>query len=54
MPLNMRTPEGDSGSQPAHTYPISRSLAMLVLIAVVVLFALRHVFGSFSVAGGVK
>lgn len=54
MALNMRTPEGDSGSQPAHTYPTSRSLAMLVLLAAVVLFALRHVFGNVQVEGGVR
>ncbi len=53
MPLNMRSPGVDAG-QPAHTYPISRSLAMLVLIAAVVLFALRHVFGSVRVEGGVR
>lgn len=54
MALNMRTPEAADGTQPAHTYPVSRSLALLVLIAAVVLFALRHVFGSFSVEGGVR
>lgn len=54
MPLNMRTHTGDAGSAPAHTYPISRSLAMLVLIAAVVLFALRHVFGHVSGEVGVK
>lgn len=54
MPLNLRTPEGDAGSAPAHTYPISRSLAMLVLIAAVLLFALRHIFGSVRVEGGVR
>jgi hypothetical protein len=53
MPLNMRSPGADA-SAPAHTYPISRSLAMLVLIGLVLLFALRHVFGQVSVSGGVK
>jgi hypothetical protein len=53
MPLNLRTPTGDTPA-PAHSYPVTRSFAMLVLAALVLLFALRHVFGSVSVQGGVK
>lgn len=53
MPLNLRTPTGDTPA-PAHSYPVTRSFALLVLAAVVLLFALRHVFGSVSLQGGVK
>ena len=53
MPLNMRTPTGDTPA-PAHSYPVTRSFAMLVLVAVVLLWALRHIFGSFRVEGGVR
>lgn len=51
--LNLRTPAADSAA-PAHSYPITRSFAVLVLAAVVLLFALRHVFGSVRVEGGVR
>lgn len=53
MPLNLRTPAGQTPA-PAHSYPVTRSFAMLVLIAVVLLFALRHIFGSIRVEGGVR
>lgn len=53
MGLNMRTP-GPEESAAAHTYPITRSFAMTLLAAIVILFALRHVFGSFRLEGGVK
>ena len=53
MPLNLRTPAGDTPA-PAHSYPVTRSFAVLVLAALVLLFALRHVFGSFRVEGGVR
>jgi hypothetical protein len=53
MPLNMRSPSSETG-QPAHTYPVSRSLAILVIMAVVILAALRHVFGNIRVEGGVR
>ncbi len=53
MPLNLRTPTGDTPA-PAHSYPVTRSFALLVLAAVVLLFALRHVFGNVSFQGGVK
>ena len=55
MPLNLRTPGSDQGTTaPAHTYPISRNLAFLVLLALVALFALRHIFGSVHAEAGVK
>lgn len=53
MPLNLRTPTGDAPA-PAHSYPVTRSFAVLVLIAVVLLFALRHVFGNVRLEGGVR
>lgn len=34
-------------------YPIARSFAMIVLLALVALFALRHLFGSVRIEGGV-
>lgn len=55
MPLNQRTPGSDQGGQaPAHSYPISRHLALMVLLALVALFALRHVFGSVHADVGMK
>lgn len=53
MPLNLRTPTGQSPA-PAHSYPVTRSFAMLVLAALVLLWALRHIFGSFTAEGGVR
>lgn len=44
----------NSGTTAAHQYPISRSFAITVLTALVVLVALRHVFGSASLSVGVK
>jgi hypothetical protein len=55
MPLNLRTPGSDQGTtRPAHSYPISRNLAVMVLLALVALFALRHLFGSVHADVGVK
>ena len=53
MGLNQRTPTGEQPA-PAHSYPVTRSFAMLVLAALVLLWALRHIFGSFRVEGGVR
>lgn len=52
MPLNLRSPAGDQPA--AYTHPISRSLAVTVLAALVLLWALRHLFGNVSVNAGVK
>lgn len=56
MALNLRAPTTGDGSVPraAHTYPISRSLAVLVLLALVALWAMRHIFGSVHADAGVK
>lgn len=53
MALNLRTPQSD-GPAPASSYPISRSFAGIVFLALVLLFALRHLFGSVSANVGVK
>ncbi len=53
MPLNLRAPAGDAPA-PAHSYPVTRSFAFLILAALVILFALRHVFGNVRVEGGVR
>lgn len=52
MPLNLRNPGGDQ--PPAYSHPISRSLAVTVLAALVLLWALRHLFGSVSIQAGVS
>lgn len=45
----------DSGqSASAVSYPIARSFAFVVLLAVLVLFALHHIFGSIHVEAGVR
>jgi hypothetical protein len=43
-----------NASASASGYPIARSFAMVVLLALFGLVALRHLFGSISVSGGVK
>ena len=52
MALNFRDPSSGGESAPATSYPISRSFAFTVLLALVALWALRHVFGSISVNAG--
>lgn len=52
MALNERA-VGDE-TPPAYAHPISRSLGFLVLVALVILWALRHLFGSIRAEVGVK
>lgn len=53
MALNMRDPsQGADSTQAAHTYPIARAFACVVLAALVGLFLLHHFVFSASV--GVK
>lgn len=51
MPYNSRDPQAD-GTASASSYPISRALAMTVFAAVVILFALRHIYGSIAIEAG--
>jgi len=53
VPYNLRNP-GGSGSQAAHTYPITRAFALTVLAALVLLVILRHLFGSIRVEVGTR
>ena len=50
MPYNPRTP----GKDAKFSLSTNHGLAMLVLVALVVLFALRHVFGTIAVSAGTK
>jgi len=43
-----------SGSMSASGYPISRTFALTVLIALVILAVLRHLFGSVRLEAGVR
>lgn len=53
MPYNERTPAGaDSAS--ATSYPIAKCLGFTVLGALVILFVLRHVYGSISIEAGAR
>lgn len=52
MPYNERSVSGGSDSAAAHTYPISRAFAVVVAVALVVLFALRHIYGAVTVQAG--
>jgi hypothetical protein len=54
--LNMRDPSGDNGAgpAPAHTYPIARWFAFVILAALIGLFALHHIVFNVSASGGVK
>lgn len=47
-----RSSGGDTSN--GYQLPISRSFAVAVLVALVVLFALRHLFGSIRIEGGTK
>lgn len=49
----MRNPNA-KGSLTIGDHPIAVSLGTTVLAALVLLFALRHLFGSIRVEGGVK
>lgn len=53
MPYNPRQPD-NGGGVAAHKLPHPRNLAMAVLLALVALWALRHVFGTISVSAGTK
>jgi hypothetical protein len=52
------TPKRSSGSSPssaaASSYPIARSLGVLVLLALLGLFLLRHLFGGVDIRAGIK
>jgi hypothetical protein len=52
MALNFRSPEGNN--PPASSHKITRSFALIVLLAVIVLWALRHVFGSVRLEAGTR
>jgi len=53
MPYLSRDPSaGDQA--PAHTYPIARSFALVLLAAVIALLILRHLFGSVRVEVGTR
>jgi hypothetical protein len=53
--LNMRTPDGSgTDTAPAHTYPIARWFAFIVLTALIGLFVLHHLVFNVSASGGVK
>lgn len=43
-----------SGGFGLHGLAIPNSLAVLVLIALVILFALRHIYGAVSVSAGTR
>ena len=47
-----RDPSGDTAS--AHQYPIARSFALVVLVALLALVVLRHLFGSVRVEVGAR
>lgn len=53
MPYNSRDPNA-SGAQNGYQLAIPRSLGVMVLVALVALWALRHVFGSVAVTAGTK
>lgn len=53
MPYSSRSPDSN-GSQAAYQLPHPRNLAMLLLAALVILWALRHVYGALSVSAGTK
>lgn len=51
----MRNPSASSdGGQPAHSYPIARWFAFMVIAALLGLFLLHHLVFGVSVSGGIK
>lgn len=54
MALNARDPNGDNPSPPAHSYPIARWFAIVLLAALVLLFVLHHLVFNVSASGGLK
>lgn len=44
----------NAGSTAAASQPVSRAFALTVLAALLALVALRHLFGSIRVEGGVR
>lgn len=53
MPYNSRNPDSGSGTA-AHQYPIARGFALVILVALGLLFLLRHLFGSIRVEAGTR
>lgn len=53
MPYLSRDPSAGQNAA-AHTYPIARSFALVVLAALIVLVVLRHLFGSVRVEVGTR
>lgn len=53
MPYGNRTPSGN-GAAAAHTYPISRAYALLILGALAVLVLMHRLFGSISIEVGAR
>jgi hypothetical protein len=54
MPYNERTPGGSGAPAAAHTQPISRAYAIVVLAALLALVALRRIFGSINIEVGAR
>lgn len=51
MPYNSRDPNANTGTSP-WKLDVPRNVAIAVLVALVVLWALRHVFGTVTVSAG--
>lgn len=47
-------PSGNSGGSSTSKYPIAYSFAGLVVLALIALFAIRHLFGSIRADVGVR
>ncbi len=54
MGLSPRSPQPPAGSAGSGTYPIARSFGIVVLLALIVLFVVRHLFGGIDVRAGLK
>jgi hypothetical protein len=52
MSLLSRDPAGQN--PPAHSYPISRGFALVILLALIGLVVLRHLFGSVRLEVGTR
>lgn len=53
MPYNSRSPDGGQPAM-AHTYPITRAYALVILAALAVLVVLHRLYGSISIEAGAR
>jgi hypothetical protein len=54
MPFGDKPRSGAGDTTSASSFPVSRALGITVLAALVILWALRHIYGSISIEAGAR